>query len=122
MRRPFGNQFLTLCSLTTGFNWEKAQILAQTGQNPTLPISTPPMKYCGHHGIMARKNGVLVSYSIDKDFEKHLFNQIVMKNPGDEITNFLNERIAYLYYRYDNVDDMNRDAKDFNSKIKIVLK
>ena len=45
-----------------------------------------------------------------------------MKNPGDEITNYLNERIAYLYYRYDNVDDMNHDAKDFNSKIKIVLK
>ena len=121
MRRPFGNQFLTLCSLTTGFNWEKAQILAQTGQNPTLPISTPKMKYCGHHGIMARRNGTLVSYSIDNDFEKHLFNKIVMKNPGDEITNYLNERIAYLYYQYDNIDEMNRDAKVFNDKIKIEL-
>ena len=79
------------------------------------------MKYCGHHGIMARKNGILVNYSIDKDFEKHLFNKIVMKNPGDEITNYLNERIAYLYYQYDNIDEMNRDAKVFNDKIKIEL-
>ena len=121
MRRPFGNQFLELCALTTGFDWNKAQILAQTGQNPQIPIETPKMRFCGHHGIMSIKNGTLLSYSIDEDLKKHIFKQIVMKNIGDKITDCLNERIAYLYYKYDSLDEMNKTAKIFNNKINIQL-
>ena len=121
MRRPFGNQFLTLCSLNTGFSWEKAQILAETGQNPAIEIGKPKMKYLGHHGIMTRENGKVVSYTIDPDFEKHIFNKIVMKNIGDEIKDHMNERIAYLYYQYDDLDEMNKVAPHFNDKIRVVL-
>jgi len=119
MRRPFGNQFLTLCRLTSGFQWEKAQILAQTNQDPGLPVNEPEMKFCGHHGIMSTKNGKLISYEIDPGFEKHIFNKIVMKTPGETITDYLNERIAYLYYKYEDLDEMNFNAKHFVEKVKI---
>ena len=121
MRRPFGNQFLTLCSLNTGFSWEEAQIRAEMGMDPTLPIGQPKMKYLGHHGIMTRKNGKVLSYTIDKDFQEHIFNTIVMKNIGDEIKDHMNERMAYLYYQYDNLDEMNKVAPHFNDKIHVVL-
>ena len=33
----------------------------------------------------------------------------------------MNERIAYLYYQYDDLDEMNKVAPHFNDKIRVVL-
>lgn len=33
----------------------------------------------------------------------------------------MNERIAYLYYSYDNRDDMNEAVKQYNDMIKVEL-
>ena len=122
MRRCFGNQFLSLVGMTTGFPWDEAYIRAAVGQEcDDLKAGKPQAVYCGHHGIMSRKNGKLVSYQIPPEIERHIFKKIEMLQPGDEIHDHLNERIAYIYYTYEDRDEMNREVKTFNDRIEIEI-
>lgn len=120
MRRCFGNQFLTLAHANTGFPWEKAYILAAVGkETKDIKCETPMAKYCGHHGIMATRNGVVKSYRIDEKIKKHIFQTIEMLPSGGKINDYLNERVAYIYYKYDNYDEMINEVKTFNDRITI---
>lgn len=120
MRRCFGNQFLTVVSMESGFPWEKAEVMAETGMDCSdLECGEPKAKYCGHHGIMATRNGVLKSYTIAPSIEKHIFQKIEMLQPGDRLNDYLNERIAYIHYTYEDREEMIQAAKTFNDLIKI---
>ncbi len=122
MRRPFGNQFLSLVEMSSGFPWHKAQVVAETGgswdflENVKIPSEAI---CCGHYGVMASSNGVLISYSIPEKIEKHITKRFVMKNIGDKINDFLNERIAYIHFRYDHYEDMINDVHDLNTLVQV---
>lgn len=122
MRRCFGNQFLTLSDAFTGFPWEEAYIKAALGEDcSTIPIGTPTAKCCGHFGIFAKKNGKVLSYKVPEDVEKHVFKKIEMLQPGDEIHDYMNERIAYLFYQYDNYEEMSDAIHSLNDRIEITM-
>lgn len=122
MRRCFGNQFLTLATANTGFPWEEAYILAATGQTTSnIKCQRPERNYCGHYGIMATQNGTLKNYTIAPEFEKHIFMKIEVINPGDIIQDYRNEKIAYLYYEYDNAEEMRTEAMNFSEMVKVEL-
>ena len=122
MRRCFGNQFLTLATANTGFPWEEAYIRVATGQSVENVLKTEPTaKYCGHFGIMATKNGIVKNYLIPDEIQSHIFKKIDMIGIGDRINDYLNERIAYIYYSYDNQDKMIEEVKKYNNLIKIEL-
>ena len=70
---------------------------------------------------MAGKNGIIKSYTIPEEIQKHIFKKIDMLSVGQRIEDYMNERIAYLYYSYDNRDDMNEAVKQYNDMIKIEL-
>ena len=38
---------------------------------------------------------------------------------GGKINDYLNERVAYIYYKYDNYDEMINEVKTFNDRITI---
>lgn len=118
MRRCFGNQFLTLAGLVSGFPWEHALIKAETGEScETLPVGAAVMKYCGHHGIMADRNGIVTGYHIDPSVEQHLFRKIEIIKPGERLKDYLNERIAYIYYQYEDLEEMRNAVKHMNESI-----
>ena len=120
MRRCFGNQYLTLARKHTGFPWEEAYILASLGKEcKHLQCNTEVMQYCGHHGIMVKKNGVIKNYTIEPEFAKHIFMKIEINGPGKEITDYMNQRIAYLYYQYSDGDEMRKAAERFNDMVHI---
>lgn len=122
MRRAFGNQFLQLVEDNTDFPWHKAQLMTQLGLDSTsLGRIEQKRKFCGHHGIMAPKNGVVKSYSIPEDIEKHIYKKFEMCGPGGTITNHMNERIAYIFYEYDSLEEMNKAVKEFNQRILIEM-
>lgn len=120
MRRCFGNQFLTLMDAITGFPWEEAYIRAALGLDcHNLVRQEPTVKYCGHHGIMATRNGTLESYHIPASIQSHLFKKIDIIRPGEAVTDYMNQRISYLYYAYDDQKEMNAATKTFNRQIQI---
>lgn len=120
MRRCFGNEALLPYEMVTGFDWNEAYIKAALGIDCTDVIAKGPIKnYCGHFGIMPEENGVLESCVIDPAIESHLFKKRVMLEPGDKIENYLNERVAYLYYEYDSSEEMNQEVLTYNDRISI---
>lgn len=125
MRRPFGNQFLTLCGKVTGFNWEEGHIRSQLGIPCTdMECKEPEMKYCGHHGVMASKDGIVTGYEIPEDIEAHLWMKVDMIQPNCDLTieNHMKERVTYIYYKYDDRDEMNAAVAHFNDRIKVMMK
>ena len=123
MRRPFGNQFLQLVEDNTDFPWHMAQVVTQTGgDSSSLERIPQKRKFCGHHGIMAPKNGTLVSCTIPEDIEKHIYKKVVMCEPGGKIENRMNERIAYIFFEYDSLEEMNRAVVAFNERILVEMK
>lgn len=120
MRRALGNQFLTVAGAVSGFPWEEALIKAETGMPlDDLSFKEPLAKYVGHHGIMSTKNGVFEGYSIPPEIEKHIFKKIDILKPGDIISNYQNERVAYIYYSFDNYDEAFNMVSNLNKLIKI---
>lgn len=120
MRRALGNQYLTVAGVMNGFPWEEALIRAETGMDlSVLKSSSPKAKFAGHHGIMATRNGIIKSYSIPPEIEAHIFKKIEMVKPGGRIDDYMNERIAYIYYTYDNYDEALDAVLNMNKKINI---
>ncbi len=122
MRRCFGNQFLTLASANTGFPWEEAYLLAQTGQDTSgITCGEPERKYCGHYGIMISQNGIFKRYTIAPEFEKHIFMKIDMLKPGEAIEDCMNQRVAYVYYAYDSGAEMRAASRHFHEMVHVEL-
>ena len=124
MRRPFGNQFLNLVELNSGFPWHHAQIVAETGGDWSFLDSIdkePVQKYCGHFGIMVEKDGIVRSCTIPASIQKHVIRQFIMKNPGDRINDHLNERVSFLHLQYDSYDEMVNEVKDYKSLIVVEM-
>ncbi len=122
MRRCFGNETLLLADVMTGFPWEEAYIRASLGMDCSrLAVSEPEAEYCGHFGIMAERNGILKSVSIDPSIEHRLFKKTVNIVPGERIENYMNEKISHIYFTYDNLDEMNEEIIHYNEMIKVEM-
>ena len=122
MRRCFGNQFLTLSEMFTGFPWHEAYIRNALGESISdIPIGEPELKYCGHFGVFAPRNGKVVSYKIPEDVESHVFKRIEMVQPGGTIDDYMNQRIVYLYYKYDNYEEMLSAIATLQDRIEIEM-
>ena len=115
MRRCLGNQFLTVAGKVTGFPWEEALIRAETGMPiDEIVIDNPVASFAGHHGIMGEKNGKIRGYHIDKELQSHVFQTIEMIKPGDSINDYMNERVAYIYYAFDSREGIDSVASRLN--------
>ncbi len=125
MRRPFGNQFLQLVEMNSGFPWHHAQVVAETGGDWSflndVETHNPKIRYCGHYGVMVDRNGKLKSWSIPESIKKNIVKNFVMKNVGDTIDDHMNERIAFLHFEYDSYDEMVNSVKDYARLIDVEL-
>lgn len=118
MRRCLGNQFLTAISAVTGFPWHKGIVMSELGMDCGILESEKPMaKYAGHHAIMSTKNGIYQGMEIPEEIMKHVFKYVELFEKGDEIKNYLNERMGYIYYFYDTREELDAAANSFNEKI-----
>lgn len=120
MRRLLGNQFLTVATKVSGFPWHEALVRAELGLDCSLlKADIPEAKNVGHHGIMARRNGKIKRVTIDPEIEEHIFQRIDILQPGEMLNDYMNERVAYIYYAYDNRKEIIDVATHLNERIKI---
>lgn len=124
MRRPFGNQFLQLVEQNSGFPWHLAQVIAETGGNWNEIdfCEKGEETYCGHYGVMAEKNGQLQSWSIPLDIQQRITKSFIMKQPGEFINDYMNERVAFLHFAYDDYNEMTEAVKEYRNRIEVIIK
>lgn len=122
MRRSFGNDALMPYTKVTGFDWVEAYIRVSLGEKISCKDKyVAEDRYCGHFGVFADKNGELKSCFIDDEIEKHIFKKINMILPSQKIENYMNERIMYLYFSYDDIEEMNKDICTYNDRIRVEI-
>ena len=63
-----------------------------------------------------------MSYELPEDIEKRLFKKTVNLKPGDVIQNYMTEKIAHIYFRYDDFEQMKREVAGYNGRIKVEMK
>ena len=120
MKRCLGNQFLTPITAVTGFPWHEGLVRAETGMDcASLRAEKPMAKYAGHHGIMARRSGIVKSVTIPQDIQAHVFKSYELIKPGERLDNYMNERVGYIYYAYDRRDEIIDAVEHFNDRIQI---
>lgn len=123
MRRLTGNLSFTLYEQATGFPWYEAYIRSSLGLGcEELKADEGKKQFCGHHGIFADSNGVLESYEIPADVQKHIYEQVELISLGDKITNFKLQRIASFFYIYNSKTEMENDAQNFYKRVKVRMK
>ena len=116
MRRIFGNQFTCLLEKITGFPWNEAYIRTALNMGyEGMKCGEPSANGFGHYGVMAESNGKILDYSINPELSAHVYKEIEMFKIGDEIKDYLNERIKYLFYEFDDMKDMRLLIKDKES-------
>ena len=123
MRRCFGNETFLLADMRTGFPFEEAYIRASLGMDCTnLKWDKQTYKYCGHYGVMADRNGILDSWSLPDDIEGRVFKKTVNMESGTVIHNYLTEKIAHIYFHYDDLKTMNREIVKYNERVNVNIK
>ena len=118
MRRCLGNRFLTPISAVTGFPWYKAMVMAELGMDcSNIEFTKPLGNYAGHHAIMSTRNGIYEGVEIPEDIMVHTFEYDELFEKGEEIKNYMMERMGYIYYTYDTREELDNAAKHFNENI-----
>ncbi len=122
MRRCLGNQYLTAAEAANGFPFHKALVMAELGLDCSgLTCGEKKGEFVGHHAIMADRNGVYKGMDIPNDIMSHVFKYVELFNSGEEITNYKNERMGYIYYSYNTREELDFAAKHFNENIKVYV-
>ena len=69
--------------------------------------------------VQITKNGVFEKYHIPEKLNENIFEQYQLVEQGHVIENYLHERMGYIYYMFDNKEDLDNAALNFNNWIKI---
>ena len=121
MRRCFGNDALSVAEKATGFPWVRGFILASMGEDCSGISESRDGNYYGHFGIMPPQNGKVISYSIPEEISDHVYRLLEANGPGDMITDYLNQRIAYLFYEYPDRDSAEKAILEMYNNIIIEM-
>ncbi|MDD6328375.1 MAG: ATP-grasp domain-containing protein [Lachnospiraceae bacterium] len=123
MRRLLGNLSLTLYEKATGFPWYEAYIKSSLGLDCTdLKSGEPEGRYCGHHGIFALRNGVFSGYHIPEEIKNHLYEHVELIEQGSEIDDYKHQRIASIFYTYEEKKELEEAARSMCDKIVVNMK
>ncbi|MBR6400971.1 MAG: ATP-grasp domain-containing protein [Firmicutes bacterium] len=122
MRRCFGNETLQLSVLRTGFPFEEAYIMAALNMPlDGLECKGPQVDFCGHYGIMADTDGILKGWSIPDDIRARTFKTLVNIPDGGIVHNHLNEKIAHIYFTYEDMQTMNSEILHYNDRVVVEM-
>ncbi|WP_090155602.1 ATP-grasp domain-containing protein [Pseudobutyrivibrio sp. AR14] len=123
MRRCLGNRFLYPVSYVTGLDWYDALVCSELAEDcHNMKIDEPIAKYAGHHAIMSTHNGIFEGIEIPDEIMEHVIEFDELFKSGDIINDYMKERMGYIYYKYEDMKEIEVAAKSFNERIKLKVK
>lgn len=107
MRRTIGNMYHVLGNPLNGIEWEYWETRARLGLDcNSFPKNIVQEGCFAYKSIMGTKNGFIKNIIIPKEYEKYIFNQILLMNLGDEITNYLSQPVGIIFMMFNSEAEM----------------
>lgn len=121
MRRTVGNMYHVLGNELNGIDWEYWETKARCGKDCSdFPRKIKQEGFFAYKTILALKNGIIKDIIVPKEYEKYIYNQIMLLHSGDEIVNYMNQPIGLLFMMFSSEEEMN-DVLIENYKNDLVL-
>lgn len=109
MRRTIGNMYHVLGNLLNGIHWEYWETKARLGLDCSdFPTPIKQQGYYAYKTILAKSNGTIESIDIPELYKKYIFEKFMLLNPGNEINNFKNEPVGFLFMLFTSAEEMRK--------------
>lgn len=107
MRRILGNMYSVPANQLCGFDWDYWEIRAKCGLScDGFPSGIRQEGYYAYKTLLAGKNGVIHQINVPDKYEKYIYNQFIIKKPGDKITNYLSQPVGLLFMQFSSAEEM----------------
>lgn len=107
MRRTVGNMYHVLGNALNGIDWEYWEAKARCGMDcSSFPSNVNQEGYFAYKTILATHNGTIESVLVPDEYKKYIFNQIMLMNPGDVVSNCLSQPIGFLFMMFSSEEEM----------------
>ncbi len=107
MRRTIGNMYHVLGNQLNLINWEYWEARARLGlECSEFPKTVNQEGFYAYKTILGSKNGVIKDINIPKEYEKYVFDKILLLNIGEEISNYMNQPVGFLFMMFGSEAEM----------------
>ena len=118
-RRIPGDLFPFLIELSTGFPYSLATVMSYIKMG-ILSDGELTKRNVVRHCVFSKRNGILLHVVVPDEFKQRLIYRLDILNEGDEITNYLIDRVSIMLFEFENIDkDLVNMIKE---KIEVVVK
>jgi biotin carboxylase len=122
MRRNIGNNWSTMLTDSIGVNWPEWIIRAESGMNcSSIPNPRIANGYYGYHSMMANENGVFDSLKISSQIEPYIYQVTLWMNPGDHVTNYLEQKVGNLIFHFPSLKEKNSYLSSINNLVEVII-
>lgn len=107
MRRTIGNMYGIPASAYNGFDWDYWETRALMGLScENFPKNIPADGFFAYKAILAQQNGIIKKIVIPKRYDRYVISQCIVKNEGEEITNYMSQPIGFIFMRFSSEEEM----------------
>lgn len=107
MRRTIGNMYHVLSNPLNGIEWEYWETKARCGLDCSdIPTNTKQEGFFAYKTILASDNGIIDRVEIPTEYDKYIFNEFMLLQPGDEVSNHLSQPIGFLFMMFSSEEEM----------------
>lgn len=118
MRRVLGNLYMIPAEKLTGLNWDYWEARTHCGLDcGDFPRDTVQSGFYAYRTIMGNRNGTVEELVVPEEFSKYIFDRCVLWQPGDVVTDYKAEPLAFLFFQFSSREEMNRVLLDQYARI-----
>lgn len=109
MRRVLGNMYSVPGNMLTGINWDYWEVKARCGLSlDDFPATVKQEGYYAYKTILANTNGRIRNVTIPEKYDKYIVDKCILKNTGDEVTNYKSQPVGFLFMIFSSMEEMKK--------------
>lgn len=109
MRRVLGNMYSVPANQLCGFDWDYWEVRARCGLScDDFPKNMQQEGYYAYKTLLAKENGIIHDIVVPTEYDKYVFEQYMLKKPGEKITNHLSQPLGFLFMQFTSEEEMHK--------------
>lgn len=109
MRRILGNMYSVISNKLNSFDWDYWEIRSKCGlECSSIPYDCYQNGFYAYKAIMSTKDGCIEDINIPKEYIPYIFKKFWLKKRGDIVDDYLKQPIGFLFFKFPNMQEMNR--------------